>query len=435
MSLGHVESELQRDVVKALLSLNSNSSESKAANIASFQPALTNIQTRDLMAKLGIMELDPNLNRWRCAREQEMYTNIKCATGMFKKPKSLVENGCASIGLPCPATMTCLCSPCKKARHIELVSQVQSIETTCEKMQNCGVPLQNEEVTFTLSDNLGRANMQVTWELYSSTERLDQRRFSSWGKATVLNTSTNLSGEPVVHTFSLSIKTFGLHIIEVRLGNSQEYVPVEVSPVLIDVQYTNCLDTSRIADITGICVCDSHRGFVTTVLGECMQLTVLVFSIVIPIFMLMLVVLVCVWKRKPEEFYEIQALRESLGILRKHGYILSSEQPSLVETMRMCFKFKSREDYYVIIPKRQLEAALRLAQRENFDVHAFDVFCAIVEGSSRFSANQEEPLGPSLDPESGLGVGVANHGSPLLRKWLLEHTKVVLHELILQSFR
>ena len=82
-------------------------------------------------------------------------------------------------------------------------------------------------------------------------------------------------------------------------------------------------------------------------------------------------------------------LRQRLLISRQDGYILSTEN-------NMWASSKS-----VVIPKAQMDAAVRLSRREPFDVNAFDAFCVVLadyEYSKRnFDEPQQSPTIPDLD--------------------------------------
>jgi len=61
-------------------------------------------------------------------------------------------------------------------------------------------------------------------------------------------------------------------------------------------------------------------------------------------------------------------LREMLQMTKEHGYVLSTEANVAW----------GRRSPYVIIPKLQMEAAVRLMRLEDFDVDAFDALCVLV---------------------------------------------------------
>jgi len=153
----HVEWQLQAAVTQALLALPSNSSESKKAKVEAFQPALSYGPVRDLMVRIGTMTHDEKTRRWRCARGAELYESILCPVGTFKKTKVAVENGCIAAGLPCPDGAQCLCSPCKRAKALELTATVEEQEGksfTCSKMQVCGSLQRHIKLPVLLLDSM-----------------------------------------------------------------------------------------------------------------------------------------------------------------------------------------------------------------------------------------------------------------------------------------
>ncbi len=81
-------------------------------------------------------------------------------------------------------------------------------------------------------------------------------------------------------------------------------------------------------------------------------------------------------------------LRQILHITQEHGYLLSTESQGAWR----------RFGKYVIIPKVQMEAAVRLWRREDFDIDAFDALCVII-------ADNEYHSDPN-DPKESAGGGL-----------------------------
>ena len=120
-------------------------------------------------------------------------------------------------------------------------------------------------------------------------------------------------------------------------------------------------------------------------------------GVVLPTVLIVMVLLVCGYSvfrisTKPrsddgsENFeQDCNRLRQRLLISRQDGYILSTEN-------NMWASSKS-----VVIPKAQMDAAVRLSRREPFDVNAFDAFCVVLADNEYSKCNFDEPQqGPSI---------------------------------------
>jgi len=180
MAAPHVPWELQRQVVLALLSLNSSSAAGRSAEgFAAFQPAVSYGGMRTLMQDSGLMTRNPVLARYECIRAGDLYGNIACPPGSYRKRREEVAAGCA--GRTCPAGYECVCQPCLRAAHDVQVVVVSTHDhwdedenpelyedkhleaqlEECKKMQKCGILHQREELQYIIDDHLLRPEMQV----------------------------------------------------------------------------------------------------------------------------------------------------------------------------------------------------------------------------------------------------------------------------------
>jgi hypothetical protein len=141
------------------------------------------------------------------------------------------------------------------------------------------------------------------------------------------------------------------------------------------------------------------------------------------------------------EVFQVE-LRQRLMLTQKNGYILSNETQSIFQRC-----FWSRK--LVVIPKRHMEAAVRLWLLEDFDIGAFDALCVMIadsEYSSRIPedvplmAVQKVPgdLESSSRPigqEAHLQMRIhsqrqmRNEAQELIRTWLLEFAVSVLKDI------
>lgn len=144
-----------------------------------------------------------------------------------------------------------------------------------------------------------------------------------------------------------------------------------------------------IADDMGVCQCDSNQGYVRTLQRGCITLPILVSSILVPVFIALLAVQFFFYSSKRIKNKKVRALRKKLQIQQANGYLLGPETISGLNSMRAWCSLTSREDTFVVIPKPQMEAAVRLANCEEFDIKALDAFCCIIANYKMREAIQE----------------------------------------------
>eukprot|EP00277_Geminigera_cryophila_P031941 CAMPEP_0173063384 /NCGR_PEP_ID=MMETSP1102-20130122/4355_1 /TAXON_ID=49646 /ORGANISM="Geminigera sp., Strain Caron Lab Isolate" /LENGTH=657 /DNA_ID=CAMNT_0013930183 /DNA_START=160 /DNA_END=2132 /DNA_ORIENTATION=+ len=332
----HVEWELQREVLQALLSLTVNDTitddmycnitratgknaagdqlaQSDAmvegqpctinilanAQIAAFQPALSYGPARDLFETLGLMTLDRTKRRWRCVRADEMWEGISCPEGMFKLSRSEVKSGCADQGQVCTDTYTCLCRPCKRAKEVEIMpledtaqrawalnasassqdlrrqSSSSSYVGGCEKMEVCGKIRQKDVLVYRLADNRLRGQMALTWKLREGAATRE-------GVGAAIEDAGAFNAK---YSLSVSSTVVGVHILQIMFDGKQ----VPASPILLEVDPALCTDSSKIADEQGECRCNSDKGWTGVAGGRCMKLAVLITIIVLPVLFALVV--------------------------------------------------------------------------------------------------------------------------------------------------
>jgi len=200
MAAPHVEWELQREVIIALLSLNSTSPEVLQAQIAGFQPALSYSGTRNLLEMMGLLGIDVPTRSAACEHASDTYGQISCPEGSYVLSRKEVVSGCTAINQSCPYGK-CLCQPClrftdavevavrAKHEHEDVLEDEddheddhsddhegktenpklhgdESLDTDskfeiCRKMQKCGILHQREELQFIVRDHLLRPAMDV----------------------------------------------------------------------------------------------------------------------------------------------------------------------------------------------------------------------------------------------------------------------------------
>jgi hypothetical protein len=107
-------------------------------------------------------------------------------------------------------------------------------------------------------------------------------------------------------------------------------------------------------------------------------------------------------------------LRQILQITQKQGYILSTESRGVWR----------RFGKYVIIPKVQMDAAVRLWRREDFDVDAFDALCVLIADNEYHKVE-----GGHISSTQVLESEQRPDQLRLLRQWVLEQASVTVAEL------
>jgi hypothetical protein len=135
-------------------------------------------------------------------------------------------------------------------------------------------------------------------------------------------------------------------------------------------------------------------------------------------------------------------LRKRLMLTQENGYILSNETPSF---FRRWFSSKK----LIVIPRRHMEAAVRLWLLEDFDIGAFDALCVMIADSEYNSRIPEDvpwmagqgvlgdvesssrPMGKEarLSFLSMRSWQMRNENQELMRTWLLEFAVSVLKDI------
>jgi hypothetical protein len=154
--------------------------------------------------------------------------------------------------------------------------------------------------------------------------------------------------------------------------------------------------------------------------------------VVLPTVLIVMVLLVCGYSvfrisTKPrsddgsENFeQDCNRWRQRLRLTKQDGYILSTEN-------NMWASSKS-----VVIPKAQMDAAVRLSRREPFDVNSFDAFCVVLADNEyskgNFDESQQSPTIPDLDAR--VVIKVQSEKDPFKRR----HATVAREQLVGSEF-
>ena len=113
--------------------------------------------------------------------------------------------------------------------------------------------------------------------------------------------------------------------------------------------------------------------------NRCVRATVLVPAVVLPLLAaaaaLVFAIVRCTTKVRSEDEISfencLRQLRRKLKLTHEDGFVLSNEKPIFFPRF-----YSSRK--LVVIPKRYMEAAVRLWRLEEFDLGAFDALCVMV---------------------------------------------------------
>ena len=105
-----------------------------------------------------------NSSGWCTAFDTDIYNQIVCPAGQYKKSRDVVAGGCAAANLTCPSYANiCICSPCAPvpssfqdvlATPATAAAAAVATAPACSNLQVCLVVTQLAAVNLTLRDNL-----------------------------------------------------------------------------------------------------------------------------------------------------------------------------------------------------------------------------------------------------------------------------------------
>ena len=100
----------------------------KRGKYSSWTTTLSYMQLRSMQEVTGLIQMDPNDNKWKCTRSSIIYDFISCPSGYYKASEDMIATACSNLELICKKGYQCICSPCSKI--VECVDAV-SIGDTC----------------------------------------------------------------------------------------------------------------------------------------------------------------------------------------------------------------------------------------------------------------------------------------------------------------
>lgn len=242
-----------------------------------WRTSLSYVEAQELMRNTGIIHLDPKTQTMQCTFSWNVYDHIQCDDGFYKLPFDSFNTSCANAGIDCPDGYTCVCKPCYEAFSIEVAPQANYTRgDSCEKMSICSTISQNEEIPFTIVDNLEYGLDLRVNVLEGSNERMVPVE----------------SNDTHSYSFHLASTTVGVMVLEIFNGERQ----IDVSPLRVKVVYRDCPKGQR-PNEKGSCICDSSTY---PLFGTCVTRWVLL-GLLLPVLIVGAVVLYFFVKKKNRE--------------------------------------------------------------------------------------------------------------------------------------
>jgi len=97
---------------------------SQFGNFTAFRPTRSYAEPRTMLQAAGFMQQDER-GKWQCARVDDLYDNIICPEGHFKRSEREFELTCKEAGLECKEGYECYCKPCVEAFEVEVYPHVE----------------------------------------------------------------------------------------------------------------------------------------------------------------------------------------------------------------------------------------------------------------------------------------------------------------------
>ena len=254
---------------------------------------------------------DPSASNGHCVRFSSIVDAVTCPPGHFVRTSEEIRNKCNQTGLDCYGN-DCICQPCVKAFQVDVFttplddddddddetmtimsqqypSPSLTIGRGCLKFSVCGRVQQEHVLRIYAVDNVGRINATITGVFLASGGDVKGTEEDSVGGEIpfTFQRTTIANHTDIFHYDYLSTRTpVGTKIIQVFL-NGQE---IPQSPFRLWVAKRDCAtDTGNgglVPDEFGECICPPET---VEVGGNCVPLSTLLPSIVVPLLVLLTV--------------------------------------------------------------------------------------------------------------------------------------------------
>lgn len=227
------------------------SQASVASSISSFRTPSSYFDVRSNMEEARFLML--NGEGWHCMKPDNVYDDITCPSGYYKRTEREYLNGCAKAGLDCKGK-ECFCKPCIKAFDVDMYHLMDNetdphlMENTvnslpgCEKMSICGEVHQRESLTMRIFDNMRRENANVSVVVHARNNQY---------KLLV----TRIPGT-YAYDFVVTDNEARTQVIDVAInGVYASQSPIRVLVLPTDCSATYGQNSNRVPDVEGNCVC------------------------------------------------------------------------------------------------------------------------------------------------------------------------------------
>jgi len=235
-----------------------------------WRTTISYMDLRNMQEETGFISKNPDTGAMQCIRSSNIYEDIVCPPGHFKKSEEEVNNGCSQLGLECKEGFQCVCKPCVKAFDVDVMPAFDTSGSGCAKMDICGDVEQTKDITFKAIDNKKRENARMTVTLHEAQESRPIVAIQDME-------------DPFLYFFNVSSNQRGSVVMEILVDEEQ----IPESPLRVTVTTRNCpFDTGDVnseANTDGECVCIASA---VNINGSCVKFSTLLPSVIVPLAML-----------------------------------------------------------------------------------------------------------------------------------------------------
>ena len=104
------------DAARLPFTISPRRPQAVSAGYATWDPPLSYSSVTLLNTALGVYRPAAG----KCLKDSDLSSAISCPDGYYRRPDDEIASRCAEMGLKCPDSYTCLCSPCLKADEFQI---------------------------------------------------------------------------------------------------------------------------------------------------------------------------------------------------------------------------------------------------------------------------------------------------------------------------
>ena len=104
------------DAARLPFTISPRRPQAVSAGYATWDPPLSYSSVTLLNPALGVYRPAAG----KCLKDSDLSSAISCPDGYYRRPDDEIASRCAEMGLKCPDSYTCLCSPCLKADEFQI---------------------------------------------------------------------------------------------------------------------------------------------------------------------------------------------------------------------------------------------------------------------------------------------------------------------------